>query len=445
MSRPTGEPVLQAEQAVIGAVLLDPEYLPHVNLKPADFLRAEHRRIFEALLALDADGAAVDAVVVAERTSLSLDRLVDIAESCMSPENAGAYADIVRGAARRRQALSAIEEARLAIDRGDRALADVIADLAASTESLAADTGSGPVTMSEVLTRAIESATEARARRREGGTIGAPSGIPALDSRLGGLHGPRLVIPAARPGTGKTALMYQWAQHAAARGFRVGIVSLEMSDTESGLRTLAVATGLNAAALARGSADEFERLQAAMTANKVTPIRNFPIFWEFDAFSLGSIVARISAWRRTERIDFAVIDHIGLIEAEGYKSRVEQLGAISRTLKKLAKRLDIPIVAVSQLSRANEKDKRLPQLSDLRDSGNLEQDADVVLMLNATGEPDKHGVVEVEIGILKCRDGVRGWLPSKFEFDGRTQRFHEVDARSEYGPAAPRVTRRVPP
>jgi len=192
------------------------------------------------------------------------------------------------------------------------------------------------------------------------------------------------------------------------------------------LRTLAVSAGLNAAALARGSSEDYERLQQAVTENRLTPIRALPIFWDFDSFSLGAIVARITAGRRSERIDFAVVDHIGLIEADGFRTRTEQLGAVSRTLKKLAKRLGIPIVAVSQLSRASEKDARPPQLSDLRDSGNLEQDADVVLMLHATTEPDEAGRIELDIGLLKCRDGMKGWLPCKFQFDGRTQRFREL-------------------
>lgn len=419
--------VIAAEQAVLGGVLLDPASLAHVNLAPADFGRAEHSRIFEAMIALDADGIAIDPVSVAERMQAPrVPYLLELVDNTPTAANVDAWADAVRRASRRRQALSMLSEAQDAIRLSDRPVADVIAELATTIDGLASDSPAAPMSMSEVLTVAMEAAETAQERRKQGGTIGAPSGLPTLDNRLGGLYGPRLVIPAARPGTGKTALMYQWARHAAMRGYRVGIVSLEMSDEESGLRTLAVATGLNAAALARGAGDEYQRLQDAITADKVTPIRSLPIFWDFDAFNLGAIVARVTSWRRAERIDFAIVDHIGLIEADGYKSRVEQLGAISRTLKKLAKRLSIPIVAVSQLSRANERDKRVPQLSDLRDSGNLEQDADIVLMLHANGEPDARGVTEIEIGLLKCRNGVRGWLPCKFAFDGRAQTFREI-------------------
>lgn len=215
-----------------------------------------------------------------------------------------------------------------------------------------------------------------------------------------------------------------------------------MSDTETGLRALAARLCLNAAALARGSADDYRALDEAIATEAFHDLMRLPIFFDFGSFSLGAIIARISQWRRTERIDFAVVDHIGLIEAEGFKSRVEQLGHISRTLKKLAKRLGIPIVAVSQLNRAVETDKRMPKLSDLRDSGNLEQDADVVLMLHADNDPDSQGRVDVEIGLLKLRDGVRGWLPCTFQFDGRTQRFRELEREEKTEQPKTRATPR---
>lgn len=438
-----GDAGLLAEQSVLGGILLDPEALPHVALEASDFSRGDHARIFRAMHELVASGSPLDVVTLANRiTGVRPEYLVDLLENTPTAVNLDAWADEVRKASRKRQALSCVNAAGTAILKGDRATADVIVDLAASLEGMTTDSSTAPATMSEVVSHALEAAHAARERAKVGGVVGAPSGLPTLDKRMGGLHGPRLIIPAARPGTGKTALMYQWAQHAAARGFRVGIVSLEMSESESGLRALAVNCGLNSAALARGASDEYDRLQQLVSENRLTPIRALPIIWDFSSFTLNAVIARITSWRRMERIDFAIVDHVGLIEAEGYTSRVEQLGAISRTLKKLAKRLDIPIVAVSQLSRANERDKRPPQLSDLRDSGNLEQDADVVLMLHATGEPDAQGVVEVELGLLKCRDGVRGWLPCSFLFDGRAQRFREVAAEGTRGSAGPSARRR---
>lgn len=429
MSRPTGEGVLQAEQAVLGAVLVDPGVLAHLDLSAADFVRPEHQHIFEAARALDADGVPVDPVVVGERMGgARIAYLAELADNCAAPSNAPAYAAIVRRAAVRRQALAALAEAQAEIQRGDRPVPDIVAALAADIDGLAADHAGGPVSFAGVVSRALDVAHAAHQRRRQGGTVGAPSGLPALDARLGGLHGPRLVILAGRPGVGKTALASQWALHAAERGYKVGVCSLEMSDAETGLRALAVLCGLNSAALARGAPDEYERLRELVAAGKLEAVRQLPIHFDFDSFTLGAVVARISQWRRTEKIDLAVVDHIGLIETEGYTSRVEQLGAISRTLKKLAKRIGIPIVALSQLNRTVEREKRLPVLSDLRDSGSIEQDADAVIMLHAPGDPDALGKIDVEIGLLKLRDGVKGWLPCKFQFDGRAQRFREIAA-----------------
>lgn len=426
MSRTTGES-LHAEQAVLGAIMLDPSALSQITLSASDFARPIHRQIFEAAQALDANGVRPDPIVLAERMpGAPIEYLGELVDNCATAVNATHYAEIVRKAAQRRQALAKLAEAIDDIQRGARPVADVVADLAASVEGLAADNVAKPLTMRQVIYGAMGAAADACERRKAGGTTGAPSGLPALDKRMGGLHGPRLVIVAGRPGVGKTALTLQWALHAASRGYTVGICSLEMSDTETGLRALAVNGGLNAAALARGAQDEYDRLNALHADGKLDELCEMQIRFDFDSFSLGAIVARISEWRRTERIDFAIVDHIGLIEADGYASRVEQLGAITRTLKKLAKRLNMPIVALSQLNRTVEREKRLPVLSDLRDSGNLEQDADAVLMLHGPGDPDQWGRIEVELGLLKLRDGVKGWLPCKFQFDGRAQTFHEL-------------------
>ncbi|MBI2798994.1 MAG: hypothetical protein HYX63_01705 [Gammaproteobacteria bacterium] len=441
MSRPTTELTsIAAEQAVLCAILADASALAAVtSLRPTDFANRGHGLIFAAARDLDMRGILPDLVTLgnALQKAGKLDDvggaayLAELATESAGAGNVAAYAAIVRDTALRRRALQKLAEARDAILQGSGSVIDAIGDLAATIEGLTTETESRPQTMAEVVDAAIDAADAAYERKRSGGAVGAPSGLPTLDNRLGGLHGPRLIIPAGRPGVGKTALMNQWAMHAAARGYRVGICSLEMSDAETGLRAMATRLGLNSAALARGNAAEYARLKTALPSDELRNLIDLPIFFDFDSFSLGAVVARIAQWRRTERIDFAVIDHIGLIEAEGFKSRVEQLGAISRTLKKFAKRLQIPIVAVSQLNRAVETDKRTPKLSDLRDSGNLEQDADVVIMLHADGDPDPNGRVQVEIGLLKLRDGVRGWLPCSFEFDGRTQRFREIDKRAE--------------
>jgi replicative DNA helicase len=118
------------------------------------------------------------------------------------------------------------------------------------------------------------------------------------------------------------------------------------------------------------------------------------------------------------------VDHIGLVEAEGGTAN-ERLGLVSRSLKKLAKRLEIPIIACSQLNRRSAVENRKPQLADLRDSGNIEQDADVAIFLHSDDESE-NGPTRIEIGVLKSRYGRKGWLPQRFEFDGRTQRFCEV-------------------
>ena len=229
-------------------------------------------------------------------------------------------------------------------------------------------------------------------------------------------------IAAGRPGVGKSALKLQIAIGAALQGRGVGIVSLEMGDAEIGFRALANAVRVNGTALSRGDPEESDRLKRHVGGEELRRLRDAPLWFDFNAATLPEVVSRITAWCRTRKIVLAIVDHIGLIDASGYTTRNDQLGAISRALKRLAMRLSIPILALSQLNRAVERDGRRPTLADLRDSGNLEQDADVVLMLHARDEAG----VEVDVGILKNRSGPKGWLRNSLRFSGREQRFIEV-------------------
>ena len=437
MSRPTTEPLasVTAEQAMLGAMLYKPSdaLIAAVGLRSADFSTVAHQRIFEAVLALDADGEAIDPVVVVDRLrragkleSAGGDQyLAELCRESSGAANAAAYVKIIRDFAIRRHALHKPAEARDKIIEGTGAASDITTDLASSVAEWSTETRNEPQSMSTVMTSALDAAKRAHDRREAGGVVGAPFGIPALDNRIGGLHGPRFVIIAGRPGVGKTALAQQLMLNAASKGFAIGLISLEMSAEETGMRALACRLGLNAAALARGDKEEFESLKTATMSESMRLLRGLPIYADFESFSLGGIIARISQLRSTEKINLAIVDHIGLIEADGFSTRNDQLGHISRSFKKLAKRLGIPIVALSQLNRTVERENRRPRLSDLRDSGNIEQDADSVIALHAADDFDGPRM-SVEIGLLKLRDGVKGWLPQQFQFDGRAQRFHEL-------------------
>jgi len=152
-----------------------------------------------------------------------------------------------------------------------------------------------------------------------------------------------------------------------------------------------------------------------------------PIHLDTDTYTLGGIVARLAEWKNQHGIKLGIVDHLGLIEGGDSKSRNDWLGQVSRRLKKAAKQLNMPILAISQLNRQVEQTKRRPVLADLRDSGNIEQDADACIFLHveANTEDGANGS-PIEIGLLKNRMGRKGWLSERFAFDGRSQQLREV-------------------
>lgn len=427
---------VDAEQAIIGGLLLDNAAIHQCGqLRDADFWRADHRRIFRAIAALAAEGRPADVVTVAEALEAGgdlervggLPYIASLAEHTPSAANVAAYADIVRERARQRFALRHIEDAReRLIAPNGHAVGDIIANTLAGLEGLLhAGAQESDLHVSELVDTAMTEAKRAADARRAGVMQGISTGIDDLDSRTGGIHGKRLWILAGRPGVGKSALKLQIAIRATLQGRAVGVISLEMGDVELGFRALARTLCISGTRLASGDADAFEQLKRNLGSSDLAALRKAPLWFNFTAGSLAEVIAQITAWRRQHGIELAVVDHIGLVDAQGFSTRNDQLGAISRALKKLAMRLDMPILALSQLNRAVEREGRRPSLSDLRDSGNLEQDADVVVMLHALNE---YGT-EVEVSIMKNRSGPRGPLGS-LRFDGRTQRFEPVAAPS---------------
>jgi len=422
---------ISAEQSVIGGLLLEPDTLPDISclLHESDFVKREHALIFRAIGELTNAGTPIDVLTIREHLELA-HKLNDaggpayiaaIAKDTPSASNIRAYAGIVAACAKRRQVRDLFTAAAKRAESAED-VSELIGDISACAEGIASKGASADQSFAEAWRIAIEAMDEAANAR--GGIVGVPTGIPAIDRRTGGLLQRRLIILAARPSIGKTALAQQIALHAASKGYPGGIISLEMSAEELMTRSMANMYGLNVSALTFGNDAELTKLSAAAGRRSISTL---PIWMDTDTYSLGGIVARLSEWRRKHCIQLAIIDHIGLIDGGDNLSRNDHLGKITRTLKITAKRLGIPIIAVCQLNRAVERDKRRPVLADLRDSGSIEQDADVAVFLHT--DPNEERVdssVRLEIGLLKNRIGMTGWLPEHLTFDGRTQRIREV-------------------
>lgn len=412
-------PIL-AERALIGVLLARPDLFHEVGsiVSENDFLEDACRTFYSAMKNLSGQGKPVDIVTVGEAVD-DIAGASMLARDVFQFSNVKSYAEFVREHSRKR-AIADVAHAHLK-KLQESCSAAVVASLSARLEELSvAETGSDK-NFNDVIVAGLDAIDEVANSR--GGLVGIPTGLAAIDARTGGLQDSRLIILAARPSIGKTAFVNQIGLHAASQGHAVGTISLEMSFGEIAIRSLANRYKLNGTALQFGYDSEVKKLADKMAVNNISGL---PIWMDESTFSLDGIISRICEWHRKHGIKLAVVDHAGLVEVAGAASPVERLSRVSRALKKLAKRLHIPIVLVSQLNRNVEKEKRFPFLSDLRDSGSLEQDCDVAIFLHATAEDEIRKKIPIKIGLLKNRTGKKGWLSETFLFDGRTQSFIQV-------------------
>lgn len=409
---------IEAEEALLGSLLIDPEAIFDVAafLQPKAFYRAQNQWIYEAILDLNERRQPVDLITLSDelRRREQLDELggeaylIGLINIVPTAINAKSYAQIVESAALRRQMISAAstianlaheedEDISVVIDRAEHALFSI------SEERTTRDL----VPVKELARSYLDRIEELHERGDD--VIGVPTSFSDLDRLLGGLNKSDLVIIAARPGMGKTALQMAIGQAAARRyGKRVAIFSLEMSGEQLVQRMIAAETRIDSQRLRRGDLQDQE----------------WPIFYEAigriseaqlfidDTPSISPMQLRTKCRRLyAERgLDLVLVDYLQLMQSERTQyNRVQEISDISRALKGLARELDIPVVAASQLSRAVEQrqDKR-PQLSDLRDSGSIEQDADIVMFIyrDEYYNPDSSERPNIaEISIAKHRNG----------------------------------------
>jgi len=423
---------IEAERMFLGALFLAEELFSRLNfITVDDFYRAEHREIYQAIAKLQRDGKSCDVVTVAEYLQESgvleraggLPYIAALMDEAVTV-NVEAYAQIIKSRSLLRQLdqVCALTRENVKTATGKDAQT-LIAETQTALDKILAATAKTDHNWIDTLTQADDAIQSAREARLAGMSHGVPTGLPSLDDRIGGYQKGRLTILAGRPSLGKTALALQTMLHAAKRGHVPGMCSLEMTIPELGIRSYANQLEVNGTALMFGDP---QAVQSYTERLSNAPMLNYRIFIDDATYSLGGIVARAHEWKHKHAIDLLIVDHIGLVEADG-ESQNQKLGEVTRTLKKLAKRLNIPVLALCQLNRSVEKEKRRPRLSDLRDSGNIEQDCDVAIFLHSDEEENQSqlGVV-VEIGALKTRYGRKGWLPVTFMFDGRTQKFREI-------------------
>jgi replicative DNA helicase len=412
----------EAEASVIGAILLTDQAFDlvqvEIGLRSTDFYRLRHQLIFEAMSGLTDKPMpeAIDALTVCEQLK-GMSKLEEaggeayvhsLPTTVPSVGNVLDYARIVKGHSMRRRLLAATQEiqGRVFADGGDpRELIDQAEQL---LFRVGHEEGSGELkSIEEILDVEIDKLEKLS---REGAEItGTASGFLDIDSVTGGFQPGNLIVLAARPSMGKSALVTNIAENAAVDGARpVAMFSLEMSETELAQRFIASQARIGGDDLRKGRVKDDRWMKVVKAAEKIS---SAPLYVD-DSSDIGIAEIRAKARRLHARqpLGLLIVDYLQLMRPDGRTdNRVEQIGQISRGLKILARELDVPVIAVSQLSRAVEQrpDKK-PLLSDLRESGSIEQDADVVMFVYRDEyynkeESERPG--EADILIAKHRNG----------------------------------------
>jgi replicative DNA helicase len=434
---------IDAEQSVLGSILIDRDAILKVAdfLRPVDFYRQQHADIYESMLALHGQREPIDLITLGDELTRRerlddvggpayLANLMNVVPTAVHVEH---YGRIVERKAVLRNLISAAgkiaavgyeeaNDAEIAIDRAEGILFEISQRrTVGGFESLATLLG-------EAYDR-LEYLHEHR-----GQILGIPSGLSQLDTLLGGFQPSDLVILAARPSVGKTSLALNIAQHAAVReGKKVGVFSLEMSREQLALRLLSAESGINPRPLQSGFVDETDWSKIAQVMNAM---HSAPM-WIDDSPGLTVMELRTKA-RRLEAeqrgLDLVIVDYLQLMQGstpQREANRVQEVSEISRGLKQLARELKVPVLALSQLSRGVEqRGTAEPRLSDLRESGSIEQDADVVIFLYREGEQNAESDVElVKAKVAKHRNGPIGEVP--LQFRKSNTRFYTMQREAE--------------
>jgi replicative DNA helicase len=422
---------LDAEKSVLGAILIHNDAFNAAAevIDARDFFRDAHRRIFDRMVALSERGDAIDFVTLKEELSRKGDLdevggpayIASLADGVPRSANVEYYAKIVKEKSTLRSLIHSAnkiladayegeDEPDLLLDSAERAIFAIAEDRIRA----------GFVPLRDLVQTSFS--TIEKLQQHKGLVTGVPTGFVDLDEMTAGLQPSDLILVAARPSMGKTSFVLNIAQHVGtATAMTVGFFSLEMSKEQLFMRLLTSEARIDAHRFRSGHLTEKDYGRLSHALGTLAEAR---VFID-DTASIGVLEMRAKARRlKAEHgLDLLIIDYIQLMQGRGrFESRQQELASISRSLKGLAKELHVPIVALSQLSRAPEtRSDHRPQLSDLRESGALEQDADLVMFIfreeqyrDAEGQPNQEaeGIAEIIVG--KQRNGPTGTVKLAF-------------------------------
>lgn len=404
---------IDAEQSVLGGLLIDNGSIDRMGeLNELAFYTEAHRLIYRAIRKQAASGKSWDVITVAEMLDAvkrlnavgGLQYIGSLAQNVPSSANIGRYAEIVREHHTRRQIMEAAAELTEMVSlKGDVAVAMDKAQsrLLAITEGVKTDE---PRSITEI----INDHFNVLEKRLEGGNKAIPTGLDGLDEMLnGGWHRGQVIVLAARPSMGKTALSLHHAMHAAIKGYGVLFLSMEMVASELADRAIAALGRVNLGNLLSAKMDGEDWAGITAATSTIQDISLHVLDKSgLNFFQLATYTRR---HKRKHGMDMLVVDYLQLMAGDSDDKRHSQIEEITRNLKTLAKELDVAIILLSQLSRKTEETRR-PKLSHLRDSGSIEQDADVVLFIHReeVDAPETTWKNYADIHIAKNRQGALG-------------------------------------
>lgn len=423
---------IEAEQAVLGSMLLDKDVIPSITgiLKAADFYKGDNRDIFEAILLLYNTGQPVDIITTSDilkRKGIlesigGLAYLGRLVEMVLSTSNALYYAKIVSEKSILRELIKA---ASLITDMAYQPGGSVMEVIDAAEKSIfdiaQQRSTSNFVHISEVLPEIYEKLDQLV---KSGGQLpGVPSGFTDLDRILSGFQNGNFIVLAARAGVGKSAFALNVALNAARKEIPVAIFSLEMSREEIVKRFISIEAMIDSSKLRNGRLEASDWEKLAMGGAELF---GTPIYIDDNAVqTTAEMRSKCRKLKLEKGLGLVIVDYMQLMKASGrFESRQQEVAEISRALKLMAKELNVPVLALSQLSREAEKSDR-PMLSNLRESGAIEQDADIVLFLHVPRSDDENEAPEkiMDCIIAKHRAGATGkvklvWMGTYTKFLG---------------------------
>jgi len=442
---------LEAERAVLGAVLVNTSLFDQIAeiLKPHDFYLEPHKKIFSSMEALSSSSSPIDVITLTDELEKSNDLeavggatyVAAMLDGIPSISNIEQYAQIIHEKSLLRRLIHSTNEILISSYSSEHDAAELVEKAERAIFEISQDQVQRDFQKMSALTPEVIERLEERYQNQMSIT-GIPSGFADLDDKTSGFQPSDLIIIAGRPAMGKTSLAMNIACNAAHKGKKVGIFSLEMSSTQLVARLLSSEAEVNSHRIRQG---DLSQEDWARVTNASARLYELPLF--IDDTPGVSVVEMRSKCRRLKAeqgLDMVIVDYLQLMSGSSfgnrggrYENRQNEISSISRSFKIMAKELNIPVVALSQLSRAPDqrKDDHRPQLSDLRESGSIEQDADLVLFVyrhdiykrkemkndgepGSESEPELDGLAELIIG--KQRNGPTGTVKLVF-FDKYTR------------------------